>query len=706
MNNSLDAIFKPSSIAIVGASSRQESIGHEIFHNIIQYDFNGMAFPINPKSRVIHSFKVYKSVKDIPDPVDLAIIAVPKQHVINTAIECGEKGVKGLVVITAGFKETGEKGEELENELLSVVRKYKMRMVGPNCMGVLNTHNDYRLNATFAPVHPLIGNIGFLSQSGALGVAILNMTNALNLGLSMFVSMGNKADISGNDLLEYWENDPATQLILMYLESFGNPRRFGKIIRKISRKKPVIAVKSGRTVAGARAAAFHTGALAGTDFAIDSLFEQFGVLRVTSIEEMFDLALAFASQPLPEGKRVGIVTNAGGPGIMATDAVVSLGLEMPEFSEETTRKLKEFLPEEASTGNPVDIIAAGGPNEYEKALRLILEDKNIDAAIVIAVSIKMLDLNEVVARIEKVGKEFSKPVLGCFMGKDIDVGVVTKSGEYKFPVYKFPESAAKSLAAMVKYKDRQKRPVGTIGNFKVNKEKALKTVNSAVNENRSLLNADEVRDILNAYGFNIPKMKIAKTHDEAANFSTEIGYPVVLKLYSSTITHKSDVGGVKVDVRNRGEVIESFYNIKKNVEESNEAGAFEGVVIQEMVREGKEVILGMTTDPNFGPMLMFGLGGIFVETLKDVQFRTCPITDMDAREMISSLKGSKLLDGVRGEKGVDINVLVEMLQRLSQLVSDIESIFEIDINPLIITDNKKTTKAVDARILLSPADKK
>lgn len=701
MNTSLDCIFKPKSIAVIGASAKKESIGHEILHNLITYDYNGTIFPINPKAKVIHSFKTYASVLDVPDPIELAIIAVPKQFVLNIAVECGKKGVKGLVVISAGFKEIGEKGEKLENELLSIVQKHNMRMVGPNCMGILNSHDDVRLNGTFAPAEPIKGNIAFLSQSGALGVAILNLTASLNLGLSMFVSVGNKADISANDLLEYWESDISTDMILMYLESFGNPRKFSKIIRSVTRKKPVIAVKAGRTIAGAKAAAFHTGALAGMDFAIDSLFEQFGVIRASSIEEMFDFALAFANQPLPKGKNTVVVTNAGGPGIMATDAIVSLGLEMAEFTDATKETLLGVLPAEASIGNPIDIIAQGGPAEYEKTMDAVLADPNVDSVIVISVSIKMTDISEVIRRIQKAGKKYSKPILGCFMGKNLDVGVVTEEGTFNLPVYQFPESAARALAMMVKYQERQKRPKGSIKNFKVAKEKAAKVIGKAISENKTLLGAKEVRTILKAYGFNIPKSKLARSHEEAAIFSTEIGFPVVLKLNSAKITHKSDVGGVLVDVRNRGEVIESYYEIKKKVEDQHGPEAFDGVIVQEMIKEGKEVILGMTTDPVFGPMIMFGLGGIFVETLKDVQFRINPITDMDAREMIETIKGFPLLKGVRGEKGVNINLLTEMLQRLSQLVADFESIYEIDINPLIITGKKITTKVVDARIQLA-----
>jgi len=694
----LDSIFRPKSIAVIGASRTKGSIGREILHNLIDYGFNGMVFPVNPKAEVIHSIKCYASVLDIPDPVDLAVIVVSKEFAIKAIDECGKKGVKGLVVITAGFRETGEKGRKLEEDLLSVVKKYGMRMVGPNCMGVVNSSKDVRMDATFAPAHPLEGNVGFLSQSGGLGVVILNLINKLNLGFSMFVSLGNKTDISGNDILEYWENDQDTTVVLMYLESFGSPRKFTRLAKSMSKKKPLIAVKAGRTTAGARAASSHTGALAGADIAADALFDQCGVMRVSSIEEMFDLALAFSSQPLPEGNRVAIVTNTGGPGIMATDACANLGLDIVEFSKKTAENLAKILPDEASIANPLDLIASGGPEDYAKALDLIIKDPKVDAVIVISVPPIMLDPLKVAIKIADIVKKHAKPVLGCFMGKEVIYEKMVKKEIPDFPIYQFPESPAKALAAMVKYKEWKDTPEGKFIEYKVNKENTNMVIKKALNEGKGFLSESEVFKILKNYGFPIPKSKIGRTHEEVADISDKIGYPVVLKVSSDKILHKSDIGGVEKDLRNRGEVIEAYYNILKKLQQKGVEKEFQGIKVQEMLKGGKEIIMGMSTDPQFGPLIMFGMGGIYVEVLKDIVFKVTPITDRDAREMVESIKGYPLLKGIRGEKGIDIDYIVEYLLRLSQLISDFEEIKEIDINPFIVSHKRPDSKVVDARI--------
>jgi len=694
----LDYIFKPKSIAVIGASRTKGSIGREILHNLIDYGFNGMVFPVNPKADVIHSIKCYHSVLDIPDPVDAAVIVVPKEYALNVIEECGQKGVKGLVVITAGFRETGEHGAGLEEELIKVIKKYNMRMVGPNCMGVVNTAPAVRMDATFAPEHPLEGKVGFLSQSGGLGVVILNLINKLNLGFSMFVSLGNKTDISGNDILEYWEDDHDTAIILMYLESFGNPRKFTRMAKRISRKKPLIAVKAGRTTAGARAASSHTGALAEADIAADALFDQCGVIRVSSIEEMFDLALAFSDQPLPEGNRVAILTNTGGPGIMATDACANLGLDIVDFSGDTKKKLAAILPDEASISNPLDLIASGGPEDYARALDLILKDPKVDSVIVISVPPIMLNPLEVAVKIADVAAQHKKPVLGCFMGKEIIYEKMVKKEIPEFPIYQFPESPAKALAAMVKYKQWQKTPEGNPVEFKVDKDDTKKIIEKALKERKEFLSESEVFKILNNYGFPTPKSRIGKTHEEVADMADKIGYPVVLKVSSDKIIHKSDVGGVEKDLRNRGEVIEGYYNILKKLKEKGVEKDFQGIKVQEMVKGGKEVIMGMSTDPQFGPLIMFGMGGIYVEVLKDIVFKIAPITDFDAKEMVESVKSYPLLKGIRGEKGVDIRYITECLLRLSQLITDFEEIKEIDLNPFIVSHKKSESKVVDARI--------
>ncbi len=694
----LDCIFKPKSIAVIGVSRERGSIGREILHNLIDYGFNGMVFPVNPKVEVIHSIKCYSSVLEIPDPVDLAVIVVPKEIALKVIEECGQKGVKGLVVITAGYKETGGKGGELEEELLQMVKKYNMRVVGPNCMGVINTAQNISMDATFAPEHPSKGNIGFLSQSGALGVIILSHINKLNLGFSMFVSLGNKADISANDILEYWENDTDTEVVLMYLESFGNPRKFTRMAKIVSKKKPLIAVKAGRTIQGARAASSHTGALAGADIVADALFEQCGVIRVSSIEEMFDLALAFSSQSLPEGNRVAILTNAGGPGIMATDACVNLGLEIAEFTSDTKKNLAKILPSEVTVSNPLDIIASGGPEDYKKTLSLIIKDPNVDSVIVISVPPVMLDPLEVVKKIADIASLHKKPLLGCFMGKDIIYEKTMKKDMHKFPIYQFPESPAKALSAMLKYKNWKNKKEEKITKYEVDKDDTTKILEKATKEKKNFLSDSEVIKILKNYGFPVVNSIVGKTHEEVANIADKIGYPVVLKVSSDKIIHKSDIGGVEKDLRNRGEVIEAFYNILKKLDKKGIENDIQGIEVQQMLKGGKEIIMGISTDPQFGPLIMFGIGGIYVELLKDIVFKVAPITKTEAKEMVESIKAYPILKGIRGEKGVDINIIIEHLLRLSQLICDFEIIKEIDINPFIVSHNWNDSKVVDARI--------
>lgn len=695
----LDPIFRPRSIAVVGASRSRGSIGREILHNLIDYGFNGMVFPVNPKASVVHSIKCYRSVLEVPEEIDLAVVVVPRPLIMRVVEECGLKGVKGLVVITAGFKEVGEEGAELEEELKERVKKYGMRMVGPNCMGIINTDPDTRLDATFAATFPISGNVGFMSQSGALGVAILDHARMINLGFSMFASMGNKLDISGNDLLEYWEHDKNTDVILLYLESFGNPRRFTKLARRVVRKKPIIAVKAGRTRAGARAASSHTGAIAGLDMATEALFEQCGVLRVNSVEELFDLAQAFAHQPIPQGNRIAILTNAGGPGIMATDACVNLGLKMAKLSDQSIAKLKSFCVEEASLTNPIDMVAGAGAGDYSRALEILLKDGGVDGVIVIFVHPITIDPFEVAEAIVEINrKKFGKPILCCFMGREDEssgIGVLRKNN---LPVYLFPESAALALSAMTKYRDIRDREPGKVRTFPVDKKVVRDIITGAQSEGREHLSEGEVEAILKAYGLPMPKSKLVIQKEEAVAFADGIGYPVVLKLISTQVIHKSDVGGVVLDIRNRRELEQGFEQILKGVHKLGDRITDFQIMVQEMVKGGKETIIGMSIDPHFGPLIMFGLGGIYVETIKDINFRIHPITDREALDMVESLKSYPLLQGVRGEPPVDIGVVTESIQRVSQLVGDFTCIRELDINPFIVFPERDKCKAVDARI--------
>ncbi len=705
-NSGMDAIFRPRSIAIVGASRKKGSIGRNIMHNLIEYEFNGPIFPVNPGADVIHSIKCYPTIASIPDEVDLAIIVVPKQLANQAVEECGKKGVRGIIMITAGFKEVGGDGIKLEEELGKLIKKYQMRCVGPNCMGVINTAPEYSMDATFAPAFPYSGNIGFLSQSGALGAAILEHARDLNLGISMFISVGNKLDISGNDVIEYWGKDENTKVILLYLESFGNPRKFTKMAREIVKEKPIIAVKSGRTMAGAKAASSHTGALAGLDVGTHALFEQCGVLRVNTVERLFDLAQAFSKQPIPKGKRVAVLTNAGGPGIMATDAVVSVGMEMAKLSKRTVTELRNFLSPEASFSNPLDMIASADEEGYYKSLKILLEDKGVNAVIVIFVHPVYIDARQIAKSIIDASKnQKDKPVLCVFMGKKDEASGTEDLQNAGLPTYQFPESAAIALASMEKYYRIKTRPAGKVRHFKDVNYQAAKTIfDRAIDEKRARLTDLEVNKVLASYGIPMPKFTIVKSIEDAVRFTDQKNYPVVLKVSSYEVVHKSDVGGVVVDLRNEAELVRGYMRLRENLKKSEKPIEKYEIMIQEMARGGKELIIGTSYDPSFGPLIMVGLGGIYVEIMKDVNFRIHPITDLDAREMLTTLKGYELLKGVRGEEGISVSGVTETLERLSQLIGDFPCISEMDMNPFMAFPEKEKCLALDARIALHDPD--
>jgi len=696
----LDAIFRPRSVAVIGASRREQSIGREILKNLVEFEFKGPVYPVNPAAAVVRSMKSYANLKEIPGPVDMAVIVVPRKHVLEVAQQCGEKGVKGLVVITAGFKEVGKKGQALEEDLRKIIDKYGMRMVGPNCMGVINTEPDVCLNATFAATRPTKGNVGFVSQSGALGEAILADAVHRGLGVSMFVSMGNKTDISGNDLLEYWEDNPEIVAILMYLESFGNPRKFTRLARRVTRKKPIITVKAGRTPAGARAATSHTGSIVGLDIATESLLEQCGVLRVTSMEEMFVQASALANQPVPRNDRIAIVTNAGGPGILCTDACIGRGLRLAELGPATLGGLKGVLPPEASTANPVDMIASADAARYRASLDLVKKDRGVDGIIAIFVSPIMIDAYEVAQAIA-ASADGTKPVLSVFMGKQRSDEGVEELRRCRVPVYNFPEEAASAMSAMARYRILRDAPRGEVVRFKVRRAKARRVVASAREAGRTDLLPGEVLEVLEAYGLPVVPSLSVSSAAEAIAASIELGYPVVLKVASGKISHKTDVGGVRVDLRTADEVGAAFQDLRSKLGRRDPALS---MTVQKMVRQGREVILGMTRDDRFGPLIMFGLGGVFVEVMRDVAVRAHPLTDVDAASMIRKIRGYPLLAGARGEGPVNVALIEESLLRLSQLVTDFETeLAELDLNPLIVSRRRDRSFIVDARITLTPA---
>jgi len=699
MPTSLDPLFRPESVAVVGASRSPGTIGYQIVDNLVRHGYTGVVYPVNPNARAIHSIPAFSSVSAIPGPVDMAVIVVPKEAVLKVVDECGQKGVKGVVVISAGFKEVGGEGVGREEVLLDIVQRHGMRLVGPNCMGVMNTSPDVRMNATFAPTMPPAGATSFLSQSGALGVTILDYAAEYGIGIRQFVSIGNKPDVSGNDLLEYWEQDEGTHLILMYLESFGNPKNFIPLARRVSRKKPIAVVKSGRTQAGARAASSHTGALAGTDLAIDALLAQCGVLRVESIEELFDLAMAFEDLQPPAGNRVAIVTNAGGPGIIIADACESAGLEVVELGPDTQARLRGIFPAEASVRNPVDMIASATGESYEVALRIVLEDPAVDAAIAAFVPPLGVKQADIAASIVSASRHRQgKPVLAVLMGREGLPQGIAELDEAGIPAYRFPESAARALAAMHRHRVWAERPLLEPRAFQVDRTGVEELLDRVLASERTQLTEVEALEVAEAYGIPTIPHRLATSREEAVSASEELGFPVVLKVLSPEVVHKTDAGGVQVDLRSPEEVGEAYDEILRSVSAAHPDARIQGILVEKFEKGGREVIVGMSTDARFGPILMFGMGGIYVEALKDVAFRVHPVTPNDADDMIRAIRGFPILEGLRGEAGVDLQALAEVIQRVSQLVGDHDRILEMDLNPFLAMENGGM--ALDARITL------
>ena len=697
--HALDAIFKPASIAVIGASRTPGTIGYMIVDNLLRNGFTGAIYPVNPRAAAVHGVPAFPSIGDVPVKIDLAVIAVPKELVADVAEQCGRSGVRALIVITAGFKEVGAAGRERETALIDIAHRHAMRIVGPNCLGVITSEPGVNMNATFAPSMPPPGNVSFMSQSGAMGITILDYAAEFGIGIHDFVSVGNKADVSGNDLTEYWATDPGTDVILMYLESFGNPRKFTSIARRVTRNKPIIVVKAGRTAAGARAASSHTGALAGVDTATDALLAQCGVIRVDRIEELFDLAMAFSQLPLPKDNTVAIITNAGGPGIIITDACEATGLHVVELAAETQARLRRDLPEEASVRNPVDMIATATPENYRIALETVLRDDNISSAIAAFVpplGVRQLDVANAIVQARNAAP--GKPVLAVLMGREGLPQGRAELGEAGIPAYIFPESAARALAAMDRQRRWLERPAGTIREFEVDRTAANAATTTTPGPD-GYLPAAATQKLLAAYGIPVIGSREAADSATAVTIARSIGYPVAMKVLSPDIVHKTDVGGVALDLRDDDEVRTAFAEITGRARAAAPDARIEGVIIEQLVKGGRELIIGMSLDPSFGPVLMFGLGGIYVEALRDVAFRVQPVSDIDARDMIDSIRGARLLAGVRGEPPSDLDLLAEVIQRISQLVGDNPNIVELDINPFVVFEHGGI--AVDARIRMN-----
>ncbi len=694
----IDKIMKPKSIAVIGASTKPKTIGSEIMQRLRDYKFQGEIYPVNPKGGIIEGFQAYTSVGEIPAEVDLAVIIIPQKLVLDAVDQCYEKGIKGLCVISAGFKEAGAEGAEAEKALAQKVKEYGMRLIGPNCLGVLNTNPEIKMDATFAEALPERGNIGFVSQSGALGGGILNILKDLNLGFAQFISIGNQADFNAESAIEYWENEDDVEQILLYMESIANPANFRKLATRITKKKPILALKAGRSAAGASAASSHTGSLAGADKAANALLAQSGVIREYSLKNLFATAKVFANCPIPKGDRVAIITNSGGPGIMATDAICEYGMQMAPITDATKEKLRSFLPAAASVKNPVDMIASAPIDHYKQTLETVIADENVDMIMVIYLPFMGLKDIDVAQAIMEIKKEYpQKPVVGVFMTTS-DFFTKIAETEVNMPFFMYAEEAAEGFRRLNQQRIWQERPEGEIKTYNVDKARAEAIIKQSISEGRAQLTTRESIDVLEAYGIRVCKSGFATTEEEVIAVGNKIGYPVVMKMTSKTTSHKTDVGGVRVNIQSEEQLRAEYQDLIAKLTEKGLIDGLEGVIIQEMVKGNREMVAGIATDPQYGPMMMFGLGGVFIEVMKDVTFRIAPLTDIDASEMIKSVKAYKLLEGARGTTPAQMDQIQETLLRLSQLVTDYPFIDELDINPLLVSEKTGEGIAVDGRI--------
>ena len=694
---SLDKFFNPQSVAIVGASQNKGKVGYEILANMIAGGYKGGIFPVNNKVDSILGLRCYPDLESIGQTPDLVIIVIPAKSVPDLMRQCAKAGVKAVVVITAGFKEVGKEGKELEQQVVRIAKEAGIRVIGPNCLGLIVTSS--RLNASFGGDLPAEGATGYFSQSGALLSAILDIANANGIGFSKLVSIGNKADVDELDVIEALGADDDTKVIAGYLESITNGKEFITVAHRISHSKPILLMKSGGTAAGAKAASSHTGSLAGGETAYECVFERAGIIRCPSIKVQLDYAQAFESQPLPAGQRIAVITNAGGPGIMAADAVERQGLTFAKMSEEAVRKLATMLPPAANLHNPVDVLGDALADRYEFAMDVVLDEPNVDIVLILLTPQAVTEATATAEAIVKIAKKKnSKPILACFLGAGKVSQAIKVLRDGKIPQYDSPESAVATISVMVDYIRWRARPKRVVKLFPVNRRKVENIIEKHLRQGIREIGETESKEILEAYGFVTPKGAVATTAEQAGNIAEQLGYPVVLKIWSPDIIHKSDVGGVKIGLTSRKEIMDAFdlmmYRIPKKKPDAN----ILGVLVQEMCQKGKEVILGMNRDPQFGPLMMFGMGGTMVEVLKDVSFYLAPLTGEEAKQMLINTRTYKILKGVRGEEGVDIDVIAEGLQRMSQLVTEFPQIKEMDINPYVVGPLGTTPIAVDARI--------
>ena len=696
----LSKFYEPRSVAVIGASRQPEKVGFTIVQNLVKDGFAGPIYPVNPQADEILGLRCYKSLLDVPAPeVDLAVIVIPARFVLQAMEECAQKKVGAVIIISAGFKEAGKDGVELEKKLVEQAKRAGIRIVGPNCLGVINM--DHKLNASFAAGVPAKGNLAFISQSGAFGTAILDWALGADVGFSKFTSFGNKSDVDEAAVMEALRDDSQTDVILAYLESIKDGPQFVKVAQRTTRRKPVVVMKVGTTAAGARAASSHTGALAGSEAAIDAALHKSGVLRAQTVEEFFDYAVAFGSRRDIKGPEVAIVTNAGGPGVISTDAIERSRLKMAQLDPGTVEALRKALPPAANVNNPVDVLGDALPARYKEALKLVIADPGVQAVIVLMTPQAMTDVPGAAGVMIEAAASTKKPVLAALMGGRSMVegtGMLIKNG---VPTYPFPERAVKALEAMYIHHIRATAPEPKVEEFAADRAAVRRIIDAALAAGKYELGEVETREIVTAYGFRVPGSIEAATEADVVAAAGRIGFPVVMKISSPDILHKSDAGGVKVGLTDAEAAGKAFRDITDNVRRRMPAAKIRGMLVQEMIRGGKEVILGMSRDPQFGPMLMIGLGGIYVEVLKDVAFRLAPVSEEEARDMLSGLRSYALLRGVRGEKPADVAAIVNGLQRLSQLVMDFPQIAEMDVNPLVAFGEGRGTVALDARVRLS-----
>jgi acetyltransferase len=693
---SLEQFFTPKSVAIIGASREKGKVGYEILASMVRGGFQGAIYPVNAKATEVEGLPCFPSLKAIGKPVDLAIVVIPAKFVVGIMNECVELGIRSVVIITAGFKETGDAGKAIELEVAAIAKKNGIRVVGPNCLGVMCTRS--KLNGSFGGDLPVEGGIGYMSQSGALMAAILDMANAQKIGFSKLVSFGNKCDINELDMIKALGNDASTTVIAGYLENIIDGQAFTVAAEEVSRRKPILLMKSGGTSAGAKAASSHTGSLAGGDTVYNCLFQRTGIVRCPSIKAQFDFAQAFACQPLPKGSRVVVVTNAGGPGIMAADAIEREDLSFAKLTDETMKKLAPRLPPAANITNPVDVLGDALADRYEFALDTVLDDPGVDIALVLLTPQAMTQATETAQAMARINKaKPGKPVMACFMGAAKLAEGLAILRDNNIPQYESPENAVKAIKVFADYAAWRREPPRVIKPLKADKAAARAILQAHLDKGLREVGETEAKKVLEAYGFVVPKSALANSADEAAAAAAAIGFPVVMKINSPDISHKSDVGGVKVNLADAKAVRDAYTGMMTQIPQKMPKAKLEGVSIQEMCKRSHEIIMGVNRD-KMGAMIMFGLGGILVEVLKDVTFALAPLSEHDARHMVESTRTYKILQGVRGQPGADLDAVVQALLRLSQLVSDFPEIKELDINPFMAGQSGQVSVAVDARI--------